>query len=185
MPPPRPTRHGRESTASTGPGQRGARQQKPLLVGPDLYAQIHTSLADAVAGKDPTIAQHLESMATFGAAAGDTLDAFSWHTYDFETPMLGMEDHQDLRVNPLVARLWSTRHLDFALRLQRNVSRIAARAAPQADVWLSESNSICHQGINGVTNAYLNSLWLVNRLGIMANDNDGDAYLFNCFIASV
>lgn len=28
-----------------------------------------------------------------------------------------------------------------------------------------------HQGVNGVTNAYLNSIWLLNRLGIMANAN--------------
>ena len=82
-------------------------------------------------------------------------------------------------MNPLVPRLWSTRHLDFALRLQGNVSDIARRGAPDAEVWISESNSICHQGVNGVTNAYLNSLWLVNRLGIMANAGvrDGQAEL--------
>ena len=85
--------------------------------------------------------------------------------YDYETPMLGMSDHEDLVMNPLTSRLWSTKHLDFALRLQGNVSDIARRGAPGAEVWISESNSVCHQGLNGVTNAFLNSLWLVNRLG--------------------
>jgi hypothetical protein len=79
--------------------------------------------------------------------------------------MLGMSDHEDLVMNPLTSRLWSTKHLDFALRLQGNVSDIARRGAPGAEVWISESNSVCHQGVNGVTNAFLNSLWLVNRLG--------------------
>jgi hypothetical protein len=79
--------------------------------------------------------------------------------------------HKDLKMNPLVSRLWSTKHLDFALRLQGNVSAIARRSAPDAEVWISESNSVCHQGVNGVTNAYLNSIWVVNRLGIMANAN--------------
>ena len=143
----------------------------PKLAGPDLYAQhsYQYTLDQALAGEDKDVVAHLAGMDAFAAKAGSTLDAFSWHTYDFETPMLGMTDHQDLKMNPLVSRLWSTRHLDFALRLQGNVSDIARRGAPDAEVWISESNSICHQGVNGVTNAYLNSLWLVNRLGIMAN----------------
>jgi len=147
--------------------------QKPKLAGPDAYVQrnYRFTLDEALAGKDTTIASHLSFMSDFAAKAGSTLDAFSWHTYDFETPMLGMADHQDLTVNPLMARLWSTRHLDFAARLQGNVSDIARQTAAAGEVWISESDSICHQGVNGVTNAYLNSLWLVNRLGIMANAN--------------
>ena len=143
----------------------------PKLAGPDLYAQhsYQYTLDQALAGEDKDVVAHLAGMDAFATKAGSTLDAFSWHTYDFETPMLGMTDHQDLKMNPLVSRFWSTRHLDFALRLQGNVSDIARRGAPDAEVWISESNSICHQGVNGVTNAYLNSLWLVNRLGIMAN----------------
>jgi hypothetical protein len=146
---------------------------KPKLAGPDAYAQrnYEYTLDEALAGEDKTITEHLSFMRDFAEKAGPTLDAFSWHTYDYETPMLGMKDHLDLRVNPLMARLWSTRHLDFALRLQGNVTDIARRAAPGAEVWISESNSVCHQGINGVTNAYLNSVWLVNRLGTMANAN--------------
>lgn len=145
----------------------------PKLAGPDTYVQrnYEFTLDEAYAGKDKTITQHLTFMSSFATKAGSTLDAFSWHTYDYETPMIGMSDHHDLVVNPLTSRLWSTRHLDFAARLQGNVSSIVQRAAPQAEVWISESNSICHQGVNGVTNAYLNSVWLVNRLGIMAHAN--------------
>ena len=36
-------------------------------------------------------------------------------------------------------------------------------------VWLTETDSICHQGVWNVTNAYANSLWLTNRLGAFAN----------------
>ena len=125
----------------------------------------------ALAGGDKTIIDHLSFFENFTTEVGPLLDAVSWHTYDYETPMIGMTDHQDLIVNPLMARLWSTRHLDFAVRLQGNITDIAQRAAPGADVWMTEGNSICHQGINGVTNAYLNSVWLVNRLGIFANAN--------------
>jgi hypothetical protein len=76
-----------------------------------LYAQrdYHSTLAEALDGKDPAIARHLAGMSDFVAKSGASLDVFSWHTYDYETPMLGMTDHTDLKVNPLMARLWSTR----------------------------------------------------------------------------
>ena len=54
------------------------------------------------------------------------------------------------------------------LALRRSHRRCCA---PGAEVWLTESDSVCHQGVFGVTNAYLNSLWLVNRLGVLANHN--------------
>jgi heparanase 1 len=150
-----------------------AGRKAPMLAGPDLYAQhsFQYTLDEALDDEDKDIIAHLAGMSNFVEKAGSTLDAFSWHTYDYETPMLGLTDHQDLKMNPLVSRLWSTRHLDLALRLQGNVTEIARRAAPGVPVWISESNSVCHQGVNGVTNAFLNSIWLVNRLGIMANAN--------------
>ena len=64
---------------------------------------------------------------------------------------------------------------DHNLRLHTTV--LAASLTPTAlcltgaEVWLTESDSVCHQGVFGVTNAYLNSLWLVNRLGVLANHN--------------
>jgi hypothetical protein len=77
----------------------------PLLAGPDLYVQrfYNYTLDEALAGKDSTIAKHLAEMRDFGNASGHTLDAWSWHTYDYETPMIGMTDHQDLLLNPLMA----------------------------------------------------------------------------------
>jgi hypothetical protein len=125
---------------------RSASQHLARPVTPQPHST--TSLCNTV---DPG-GNHLTSLCNtgeFGSKSGTTLDAWSWHTYDYETPMLGMTDHQDLNPNPLMARLWSTRHLDFALRLQGNVSNISRHFANGADVWLSEGNSICHQGVNG------------------------------------
>jgi hypothetical protein len=143
----------------------------PLLAGPDVALQRHDTIDKALVGQDKTVSKKLAWVKNFTTTVGSTLDVVSWHTYDFETPMLGQGDHQDLKSDPLMARLWSTKYLDFALRLSGNVTDIAQRASPNTEVWLSESDSVCHQGINGVTNAYLNSVWLVNRLGIMANAN--------------
>ncbi len=73
-----------------------------------------------------------------------------------------------IKVNAETHRLWDTRYLDMALWLSDNMTQIAHHTAPQAAVWLSESNSVCHQGVSGATNAYVNSVWLVNRLGRLA-----------------
>ena len=143
----------------------------PKLAGPDVALQRHAAIDDALAGGDSNVVKKLEFVESFAASIGTTLDVISWHTYDFETRDIGMTDHTTLSVHPETARLWSTKYLDFALRLAGNMTAIRNRVAPQADVWLSESDSICHQGVMGVTNAYLNSVWLVNRLGIMANAN--------------
>lgn len=89
----------------------------PMLAGPDLYAQhsFQYTLEQALAGEDKDVVAHLAGMRDFAEKAGSTLDAFSWHTYDYETPMLGMVDHQDLKMNPLVSRLWSTKSLSLSL----------------------------------------------------------------------
>ena len=143
----------------------------PKLAGPDVALQRHAAIDDALSGGDSSVVKKLDFVESFGASIGKTLDVVSWHTYDFETRDIGMIDHTTLSLHPETARLWSTKYLDFALRLAGNMTAIRDRVAPQADVWLSESDSICHQGVMGVTNAYLNSIWLVNRLGIMANAN--------------
>jgi hypothetical protein len=117
----------------------------PRLAGPDVALQRHDLIDIALAGGDKTITKKLAWVEKFTAAVGSYLDVVSWHTYDYETPSVGMSDHQDLKVNPEMARLWSTKYLDFALRLSGNVTSIAKRAAPRAAVWLTESNSVCHQ----------------------------------------
>lgn len=145
-------------------------REKPLLAGPDVALQRHSELADAVAGRDPTIIDKLAWVANFTAAVGDTLDVVSWHTYDFHASDVGTADHTPLDPgNANTSRLWNTRYLDEALRLASNVSQLRDSHAPRAPVWLTETDSVCHQGVYNDTNAFLNSLWLVNRLGAMAS----------------
>lgn len=143
----------------------------PKLAGPDVALQRHAPIDAAVKGADSNVVTKLAFVRKFASAIGTTLDVLSWHTYDFESRDIGMKDHTTLGIHPETARLWSTKYLDFALRLSGNMTAIRTHAAPKADVWLTESDSICHQGIMGATNAYINSVWLVNRLGIMANAN--------------
>mgnify|MGYP001169156605 CR=1 FL=1 len=141
-------------------------------------AAAHDRHHDALDGADSNVVTKLAFVRKFASSIGSTLDVLSWHTYDFETRDIGMTDHTTLSLHPETARLWSTKYLDFALRLSGNMTAIRTRAAPQADVWLTESDSICHQGIMGATNAYINSVWLVNRLGIMANASQSSLCLF-------
>ena len=143
----------------------------PLLAGPDVAMQRHDTIEAALAGADASINDKLDWVENFTAAVASTLDVVSWHTYDFHSSDIGVQDHATLQLTPETERFWSTEYLDMALRLNENITSIARRNAPGADVWLSESDSICHQGIDGITNAYLNSVWLVNRLGMMANAN--------------
>jgi hypothetical protein len=55
-------------------------------------------------------------------------------------------------------------------KLSDNVTAVvnAAAGGKPIPVWLTETNSVCHQGVFNDTNAFLNTLWLVNRLGMMA-----------------
>ena len=76
----------------------------PRLAGPDVALQRHALIDDALAGNDKGLVKKLAWVEEFATAAGPALDVLSWHTYDYETPMVGMSDHQDLNVNPLMAR---------------------------------------------------------------------------------
>ena len=84
------------------------RKHAPKLAGPDLYAQhsFEYTLEEALAGQDQDVVKHLAGMENFATKAGSTLDAFSWHTYDYETPMLGLTDHQ-VRKTPSWLRSWA------------------------------------------------------------------------------
>merc|ERR1712166_529317 len=148
-----------------------AKGTAPMLAGPDVALQRHASIENALADKDPSIRKKLDFVHNFTRAVGGSLDVVSWHTYDFETSDLGMTDHRTLKVTNETSRFWDTRYLDMSVRLLHNMSRIARQNSPGSMVWLSETDSVCHQGIDGVTNAYLNSVWLVNRLCIMASAN--------------
>lgn len=55
-------------------------------------------------------------------------------------------------------------------KLSDNVSKAVATGGGKTSlpIWLTETNSVCHQGVFNDTNAFFNTLWLVNRLGMMA-----------------
>lgn len=143
-------------------------QTKPKLAGPDVALMRHASLEDALANKDKTIQDKLAWVSEFVGNVSSDLDVVSWHTYDFETYDIGTTDHHPLHPsNKDTSRLWDTRYADIALRLANNVSDIARELAPHADVWLSESDQICHQGVYNATNAYLNNLFMVQRWGML------------------
>ena len=98
-------------------------------------------------------------------AAGSSIDALSWHTYDFHANEIGTEDHEPLApTSGNVSRLFDQEYLNLAAMIAENVSRIVGTK----EQWLTETNSICHQGVWNFTNAFGNSLWLVNRFGMMS-----------------
>jgi len=122
-------------------------------------------------GKDTGIREHLNWVATFVQECGSVIDAVSWHTYDYRTSDFGAEDHHPLPfppTNPNVSHLYDPQYWDVAGRLADDISDIVAAFAPGKPIWLSETNSINHQGVFNVSNAFFNSLWLVNRFGLMA-----------------
>eukprot|EP00040_Diaphanoeca_grandis_P020457 m.108825 g.108825 ORF g.108825 m.108825 type:complete len:514 (+) comp27907_c0_seq1:41-1582(+) len=146
---------------------------RPQLVGPDV------GVGPRVAGEPPSnawndtyINQHLQWIDTFTSKCGGVIDALTWHTYDFRAVDVGTTDHHPLPW-PLdgvdnVSKLWDPTYFAAAGLLSDNVSTIAKRYNADLPVWLTETNSICHQGVFNATNAFLNSLWLVNRLGLMS-----------------
>lgn len=143
---------------------------RPLLIGADTGVGPRHTVDPATASTDDGTAKHLEWIATFYAKCSPVIDALSWHTYDFRSEFVGTADHQPLPFPPPAnaSRLWDPAYLAVAGILADNVSAIVRRAGGKAPIWLSETNSVCHQGIANDTNAFANSLWLTNRLGMMA-----------------
>lgn len=146
---------------------------RPLLIGPDLALQRHAPLAVYDAGNDDTVTSKLAWLTTYVSGVADAVDAVSWHTYDFHADEVGTVDHQPWHPESVNAsRLYNVSYLNVAGQLAQHVGGIAQAHAPHAAVWLSETDSICHQGVANATNAYINSLWLLHRLGVMiANTN--------------
>jgi len=144
---------------------------RPLLAGPDVALQRHSDIETAYAGNDSTINQQLLWVRNFTLVAGSSLDVVSWHTYDFHTKDFGSVDHESVIVNNLTSRLWGIAYLDYVNVLLRDMRNIRDDNAPEAKLWLTESDSVCHQGTDGVTNAFLNSVWLVHRLSLLAAQN--------------
>lgn len=147
---------------------------RPLLIGADTGIGPRKNTVPANMSSDVSIAQHLAWVDLFTTACGGLLDAVSWHTYDYRSTELGGADHTPLPVDPVpaeFAKFWSPEYHDVVDTLAENVTAIVRRNAPAlADsVWLTETNSICHQGVYNVTDRFANSVWLVDRLGLMAS----------------
>lgn len=141
--------------------------QKPLLGGPDVATGRHSPLSDL--DTDPTIKKALDWVKTFTEAAGKYLDMVTWHTYDFHSKEIGTVDHHPLQPsNVNTSRLWDPAYQAVADYIAANVSHIVTKKAPHAQIWLSETNSICHQGVYNATNSFINSLWLVNQMGMIS-----------------
>lgn len=55
-------------------------ENAPLLAGPDVALQRHSSIEDAIAGNDVTVNKDLVWVDNFTSAIGEDLDVVSWHT---------------------------------------------------------------------------------------------------------
>eukprot|EP00041_Stephanoeca_diplocostata_P029210 m.856721 g.856721 ORF g.856721 m.856721 type:complete len:551 (-) comp23516_c0_seq1:2439-4091(-) len=144
----------------------------PFLIAPDAIGQRGHGIA-IEAEQDPPLQQNYDWIKLFASTSGHLVDAVSWHTYDFHSDEIGTSDHHPL--NPFdsnVSRLFDQRYLDYVGSVHQNITSIVAdamRGVTPPPVWLTETNSICHQGVYNFTNAFGNSLWLVNRLGVLAS----------------
>lgn len=100
---------------------------------------------------------------------GDVLDAATFHFYGFNSYELSI-GHAGISNSTLtngnLSHLWSPASLDViagSVSVFREVLKNASH--PELPVWLSETNSICSGGVSGLTNAYANTIWLLNQLG--------------------
>ena len=127
---------------------------RPLLIGADTGVGPRKGTTPATIGADAGINSHLAWVKTFAVAAHSVLDALSWHTYDFRTSDFGGADHEPLPwppTNPNVSRLHDAVYWDVGGRLADNVSAIVAAVNGSLPVLLTETNSICHQGVYNVS----------------------------------
>jgi hypothetical protein len=163
-------------------GGGGGGGGRPALVAPDTgIGPRHLWITPAGIANDTSIDDHLDYVRRFARRCGPLLDAITWHEYDFRSQELGGADHQPWPyptppgASANASRFWDPAYLDVAGRLADNVSAaVIGRSGPgpgeggDKPVWLTETNSVCHQGTFNLTNAFANSLWLVDRLGLMA-----------------
>lgn len=149
-------------------------QGRPLIVGADTGIGPRRGTVPANMSMDQGIQEHLEWVDTFTSVVGDVTDAVSWHTYDYRSSDIGGIDHHPLPY-PAPAQMsnfFKPAYHHVVEQLLRNITRIVKKNIPSMDkgkIWLTETNSLCHQGIYNVSNAFANSLWLVQRFGSMAS----------------
>jgi hypothetical protein len=100
---------------------------------------------------------------------GGVLDAATFHFYAFNSYQLGIGrrgiGNASLSAGNL-SRLWSPRSLNaVADSVAQFKAVLESTTHPDLPVWLSESNSICSGGVDGLSNTYANTPWLLNQLG--------------------
>jgi hypothetical protein len=132
---------------------------KPLLIGTDTPI-----MPDNMNYFVPMSTRLLREM-------GGAIDAASFHVYTFNSYML------DVKGVPTVANLlkgnlshfWDPTYLELVGNSVQMWKKVLANAShPKLPMWLSESNSICSGGVDGLSNTYSNSLWLLNQFGQVA-----------------
>ena len=135
----------------------------PLLVAAD------TGLAPwEVATEGEAFTFVSQVLALPGVAA--SLDAVSWHFYPFKPADVGTVDHSSVNWdNANTSRLWDPAYLDVVLESAAIVDALVRdEAGEDLEVWLTETDSVCHQGVYNYTNRFGNSLWLMNQWGSLA-----------------
>jgi len=72
---------------------------------------------------------------------------------------------QDLASKNL-SHMWSRASLDLIETSVHQAKGVLANTSyPNLPIWITETNSVCEGGVDGLTNTYANVLWLLNQLG--------------------
>eukprot|EP00039_Didymoeca_costata_P030406 m.29361 g.29361 ORF g.29361 m.29361 type:complete len:505 (+) comp8094_c0_seq1:160-1674(+) len=146
---------------------------RPLLVGADTGVGPRRDSVPSNFTNDTYITSHLQWIDIFTETCAKVLDAVSWHTYDYRSTELGGEDHHPLPYpapDDFKQKFWNPAYHQVAVDISQDITSIVKKNAPSLanKVWLSEMNSICHQGVYNVTNAFANTLWIADRFGLMS-----------------
>ena len=113
---------------------------------------------------DEKIRRSLAYLKVFAEQVGDLLDAISWHTYDFRAEELGVVPDDSPLPAPPPANVSKFHDPDY-LNVFDALADAVEDAVENATVWLTESDTVNHHGVPGLTNCYGNSVWLAHRLG--------------------
>ena len=115
---------------------------------------------------DEKVQKNLKYLTDYTKENAEYLTAITWHTYDFRADAVNATEHGSLAFPPSDKNF--TRWFDpayLALFDQAYAAVDAATAMSDLPLWLSEFDSVCHQGVHNLTDAYANSLWLAHRFG--------------------
>ena len=129
---------------------------RPILVGPDAPMM-------------PGNADYFVPLATkIINSTGGVLDAASFHFYAFfgyELVGRGPVVPADLASKNL-SHMWARDSLDLIEASVRQAEAVLANTSyPHLPIWITETNSVCEGGVDGLSNTYANVPWLLNQLG--------------------